>query len=92
MRCSDAAFVAGGLAAAAVGGVGSIVGGIAMWVRGIMSGNSNVAGYGYLTATVNAVLAIANVPALPSAAPDPAQMVANAAGVSPPSASTSTCP
>jgi hypothetical protein len=84
--------VASGLAAAAVGGVGSVVGGAAMWVGGIMAGNSNTAGYGFLTATVNAVLAEADAPPLPSSAPDPAQMVTSAAGLSPPSEGGSTCP
>lgn len=65
---------------------------LATWVGGIMSGNPNAAGYGFLTASVNAVLAITNAPALPSSAPDPAEMVANAAGMSPSSGSMSICP
>lgn len=84
--------VSAGLAAAAVGGVGTIVGGATTWVGGILSGNSNAAGYGFMTATVNAALTVVDFPPLPCAAPDPAEMVASAAGLTPPTVSASTCP
>lgn len=88
-----AAFgVAAGLGTAAVGAVGSVVGGAAEWVGGVMSGDLNGATYGILTGVVNAVLAKADAPPLPYGFPDPAQMAASAAGVSPPSGATATCP
>ena len=88
-----AAFgVAAGLGTAAIGGVGLVVGGAAQWVGGVMSGNLNGATYGLLTGVANAVLAKADAPPLPYGFPDPAQVAANLAGVSPPFGGTATCP
>ena len=86
-----AAGIGTGLAGAAVGGVGSIIGGVAMWLGGAMEGNTSVAGYGFVTATVNAALTVVDVPPLPSGVTDPAELVASAAGLSPDS-SIATCP